>query len=519
LVDAIAGLVEKDIDFVFDALDGKLQQPEEPEEPEEPSGEDDKEKEDKVTKKEPEGKGHDINYREEPVAFFFVLFGLAFESLVDQGTSASQRLEILQALKRILRPVISGNAIYQDAIFTETMDTFDRLVLTETTPIQTVIVEIAQNLSLDHPAAKGDQERSDHLSDDIEQLFELTRSIILVLAGMLPNLRESTPLARFNVTSDESLTLIRLALRSLVDVASVFPSIIRNDLHACILHIFTTILATGICQSGVVPQALPIFRQFFHAITNTTESPEDIQVVSFQLRGCLTRFLTILTIAQRRESDISIPCAKNTLLAITFLLTAGGHVIPPQDPVLIRVLDEFLDCLQDVGLANVAASCIRSILVKPGSRSITDDVISRYLTPRLIAFLIACPLDNGDIPNDPENSRTVIARTLVSCISNATFSASELPAAISLVMSALLARAKREGESVHKESAGHLLELAKADQLAFRALVASMNTDQKGLLEEVLRSVGVGAVASKSDAEAEDNAPQAAPSIALRMDF
>ncbi|CAG7977263.1 unnamed protein product [Penicillium nalgiovense] len=512
LVDAIAGLVEKDIDFVFDALDGKLQPPQEP------SGAEGEEKEENAIKKE-EGKGHDINYREEPVAFFFVLFGLAFESLVDQGTSASQRLEILQALKRILRPVISGNAIYQDAIFTETMDSFDRLVLTEATPIQTVIVEIAQNLSLDHPAAKGDLERSDHLSDDIEQLFELTRSIILVLAGMLPNLRESTPLARFNVSSDESLTLIRLALRSLVDVASVFPSIIRNDLHACILHIFATILATGVCQEGVVPQALPIFRQFVHSITHTAQSPEDLEVVSFQLRGCLTRFLTILTIAQRRESDISIPCAKNTLLAITFLLTAGAHVIPPQEPVLIRVLDEFLDCLQDVGLATVAASCLRSILVKPGSRSTTDEVIGRHLIPRLIAFMVACPLDNGDVPSDPENSRTVVARTLVSCISNATFSTSQLPAATSLIMSALLARAKREGQSVHQESAGLLLELAKADQPTFRSLVATMNADQKSLLEEVLRSVGVGAVASKTDADAADNAPQAAPSIALRMDF
>ncbi|KAJ5139339.1 uncharacterized protein N7515_004187 [Penicillium bovifimosum] len=510
LVDAIAGLVEKDIDFVFDALDGKLQLPE-------PRGAEGEEKEEKPIKEE-EGKGHDINYREEPVAFFFVLFGLAFESLVDQGTSASQRLEILQALKRILRPVISGNAIYQDAIFTETMDSFDRLVLTEATPIQTVIVEIAQNLSLDHPAAKGDQERSDHLSDDIEQLFELTRSIILVLAGMLPNLRESTPLARFNVTSDESLTLIRLALRSLVDVASVFPSIIRNDLHACILHIFSTILATGICQSGVVPQALPIFRQFVHGITPTTDSPQDREVVSFQLRGCLTRFLTILTIAQRRESDTSVPCAKNTLLAITFLLTAGAHVIPPQEPVLIRVLNELLDCLQDVGLATVAASCLRSILIKPGPRSITDEVIARYLVPRLIAFMISCPLDNGDIPSDPENSRTVVARTLVACVSNGTFP-SESPAAISLVMSALLARAKREGETVHKESAGHLLELAKADQLTFRALVASMMPEQKALLEEVLRSAGIGAVASKTGVEEVDNTPQAAPSIALRMDF
>lgn len=509
-------MVEKDIDFVFDALDGKLQPAEEPSNSEEDGKKEDPAED--LPNGEVKGKGHDINYREEPVAFFFVLFGLAFESLVDQGTSTAQRLEILQALKRILRPVISGNAIYQDAIFSETMDTFDRLVLTESTPIQTVIVEIAQNLSLDHPAAKSDQERSDHLSDDIEQLFELTRSIILVLAGMLPNLRESTPMARFNVTSDDSLALIRLALRSLVDVAAVFPSIIRNDLHACILHIFSTILATGICQAEVVPQALPIFRQFIHGITHATELPEDEDVVAFQMRGCLTRFLTILTIAQRRESDSSIPCAKNTLLAITFLLTAGGHVLSPHDPVLVKVLNELLDCLQDVGLATVAASCLRSILLKPSPRYMTDDVIARYLIPRLIAFLVACPADNGDVPSDPENSRTVIARTLVTCLSNGTFSSAEVPTAASLVMSALLARAKREGQAVHKESAGHLLELAKADQLVFRTLVANMNAEQKSLIEEVLRSAGVGTGATKAS-EAVEHQQQAAPTIALRMDF
>ncbi|KAJ5166419.1 uncharacterized protein N7482_005200 [Penicillium canariense] len=520
LVNAIAGLVEKDIDFVFDALDGRLQLAEDANKPDtsEKKGDDEGEKDKDLPNGEPKGKGHDINYREEPVAFFFVLFGLAFEALVDQSTLASQRLQILQALKRILRPIISGNAIYQDAIFSETMDTFDRLVLTEATPIQTVIVEIAQNLSLDHPAAQSNQERSDHLSDDIEQLFELTRSIILVLAGMLPNLRESTPMARFNVTSDDSLALIRLALGSLVDVASVFPSIIRNDLHACILHIFTTILATGICQAEVVPQALPIFRQFIQSITQSSDIPEDLDVVAFQLRGCLTRFLTILTIAQRRESDSSMPCAKNTLLAITFLLTTGGHVLPPQEPVINSVLDELLDCLHDVGLATVAASCLRSILSKPGPRYMTDDVIARYLIPRLIAFLVSCPEDSGEVPSDPENSRSVIARTLVSCVTNSIFSPAAMPTATSLVMSALLARAKHEGQTVHTESAVYILELAKADQVIFRTLVANMNADQKSLLEEVLRSVGVGAGASKSG-DAEVITQQAAPTIALRMDF
>lgn len=490
--------------------------------PTEPS---EKENGEKVTNGETEGKGHEINYRDEPVAFFFVLFGLAFEALVGQSTSPSQRLGILQALRRILRPVISGNAIYQEAIFTETMDSLDRLVLTESIPIQTVIVEIARNLSLDHPSAKSGQARSDHLSDDIEQLFELTRSIILVLAGSLPNLRDSTPLVRFNVTSDESLSLIRLALSSLVDVASIFPSIIRDDLHACILHIFSTILATGLCQAEVVPQALPIFKNFIHWITRPSDAEpemlENLSVVSHQLRGCLTRFLTTLTIAQRRESESSLPCAKNTLLAITILLTTGGHVIPPQDPALPLILNELLDCLQDVGLANVAAGCIRSILLAPIPRSPTDQVIARYLTPRLIAFLIGCPMDSGETPNDPENCRTVIARTLVNCVSHGTFAMQEIPSAMSVVLSALLARGKREGQPVYKETAGLLLELAKAGQITFRGLVASMKPEQKALLEEVLRNVEVESGASKSgkDAAGQDSGQQNTPSIALRFDF
>ncbi|OOF91177.1 hypothetical protein ASPCADRAFT_155493 [Aspergillus carbonarius ITEM 5010] len=515
LVDAIAGLVERDIDFVFDALDGKS----------ELEGSEKPEKDDQQTPNdEPKGKGDNINYRDEPVAFFFVLFGLAFEALVDQSTTPSQRLEILQALKRILRPVISGNAIYQDAIFSETMDSLDRLALTETTPIQNVIVEIARNLSLDHPSAKGSEGRDDHLSDDIEQLFELTRSIILVLAGLLPNLRETTPLARFNVGSDDALSLIRLALSSLVNVASIFPSIIRNDLNACILHIFSTILATGLCQADVVPQALPIFKHFISGIANSPEvgpeQPENLGVVSRQLRGCLTRFLTTLTIAQRRESESSLPCAKNTLLAIAILLTSGGHIIPPQDPVISRVLDELLDCLQDVGLANVAAGCIRSILLTSNPQSPTSELVARYLTPRLIAFYVGCPSENGEVPNDPENSKAVVARTLVACITNAIFPANEMPTAISLIMSTLLSRAKRDGQAVYQETAIYLLELAKANQAVFRALVSTMSPERKTQLEEILRTTEADSGANR---HARDTTPsgseQAMPSIALRFDF
>ena len=138
LVDAIASLIDQDSNFVFDALDGKTNE---------------------VQSNGPGSREADINYRDEPVAFFFVLFGISIEALVTRPTNDSlnsepQTLGILSALKKILRPSVSGNAIFQDAVFSETIELFDRLALTEGLEVQLIIVDIVRNLCLTHPSAK-----------------------------------------------------------------------------------------------------------------------------------------------------------------------------------------------------------------------------------------------------------------------------------------------------------------------------------------------------------------------------
>lgn len=227
LVDAIASLIEQDSQFVFDALDGKSS----------PTG--------SVTGNVTRG---DINYRDEPVAFFFVLFGIAFEALVgrpgvDSLATKEQTLEILLALKKILHPSVCGHAIYQDIIFSETMDLLDRLVLTEGMAVQSAIVDIARALCVEHPAARKldvkDGKGGERLTEDIDQLFELTRLIVLVLAGLLPNLVDAKTMVRHQL-SEEAVNLIRVSLDSLVDAAEVFPAVIRMDLYASILHVFTS---------------------------------------------------------------------------------------------------------------------------------------------------------------------------------------------------------------------------------------------------------------------------------------
>ncbi|KAL2188568.1 hypothetical protein L209DRAFT_751552 [Thermothelomyces heterothallicus CBS 203.75] len=333
LVDAIASLIGQDSDFVFDALDGK-----------------------EVTGPNANGtsRGLDINYRDEPVAFFFVLFGIAFEALATKsGQSESlatqeQTLEILNALKKILHPSVSGQAIYREAIFSETMDLLDRLVLTEGLDVQGVIVEIARDLCLAHPAARKHEEADNgELSEDIEQLFELTRIIVLVLSGLLPNLSENPQPTRHQMT-EEAILLIKTSLNALVDAAGVFPAIIKTDLYACIIHIFATILATPSCQEVVVPQSLPTLKRFITSMSNSRQASEDGESqTDIQLLGCLRRFLSIYLHAQKREAPTSLACVKNCLLALTVLFTAGKNHLPASEPLVARFLEELLDCLTD----------------------------------------------------------------------------------------------------------------------------------------------------------------------------
>ncbi|RYC66035.1 hypothetical protein CHU98_g137 [Xylaria longipes] len=489
LVDAIASLIEQDSEFVFDALDGK-----ETDGPS-PSG---------------NSKGADINYRDEPVAFFFVLFGIAFEALAtrpgqtDSLATQEQTLEILQALKKILHPSVSGHAIYREAIFSETMDLLDRLVLTEGLNVQGVIVEIARALCVAHPSARkqGQADEGD-LSEDIEQLFELTRIIVLVLSGLLPNLTEANQPVRHQLT-EESVLLVRTGLSAIVDAAEVFPAIIKTDLHACIIHIFATILATPSCQEIIVPQALPMFKRFVTSMANSRGAGDGKSPTDTQVQGCLRRFLSIYLNAQKRDAPQSLQCVKNCLLAITILFTGGNNRLAATDRVVAKFLDEVLDCLTDRMTAKIAANCIKSLLLQK-SPTLADQSVARYLLPRLVAFV-----SNTD-PEDPEDARKLVAHTLTQYVS--VINKDHAQIAMSIVAPTLLSRAASEGPEVYKETSSRLLELASVDQSAFKGIVGAMSEGQKAFMEEVLRS-------GRQDNDADrDNTNAGQPSITLKMNF
>ena len=484
-VDAIATLIDEDSEFVFDALDGKVDQGA-------TNGTDHKDKE-------------LINYREEPTAFFFVLFGITFEALAarfddSDALARSRRLDILHALKRILRPSVAGTAVYGGAVFEETMDLMDRMILTEGLGIQTVIVEIARNMCIAHPSSrKSDDAEDETLSDDIDQLFELTRMIVLVLAGLVPGLAESNRPVRAEI-SDEAVALIRFALDSLVDAAEVFPSIIKSDLHACIFHLFITILGTGSCQAAVVPTALPIFRRFLDSISRSASSE-----TRKQIRSTLSRFLVILKNAQKRENEASLPCERNTLLASTILVTTAHSVFTAGDAAVSKLATEVAGALSNPMTTKTAAGCARTLLLMTDKSNAVHGPIAAILLPRLVAFLTT-PADLEDL----NEMYPVIATALVAfALSPKTVAPQARAAAYEVVLAALLAR------SAAPDTAARLVDLAAADATAFRAAVLRLNEDQRARLETVLKQSQSGANGhARKMSEAQQKV-----SIALRTDF
>ena len=135
-----------------------------------------------------------------------------------------------------------------------------------------------------------------------------------------------------------------------------------------------------------------------------------------------------------------------------------------------------------------------------------DASIARYLLPHLVAFV------TNTEPEDPERARPLVVQTLCKYVASA--GTGRVSAAMAVVVPTLLARASTEGEEVYEETSTRLLELAAADQGAFRGVVGGMSGGQKAFLEEVIRA---GRQAAATAATPSGGSSQ--PSITLKMDF
>ncbi len=91
-----------------------------------------------------------IKKREDPTAFFYILFGLVYEALStsspDSGSANSGRqtlvIACLDTLKALVKPEYAGKAILEPNIFDEFISLLYRMAMTEPAAVQVYLVEV-----------------------------------------------------------------------------------------------------------------------------------------------------------------------------------------------------------------------------------------------------------------------------------------------------------------------------------------------------------------------------------------
>ena len=459
-VHAIATLIDQDKEFVFEALD-------------------------KRTKSSSNG---DIDYRGEPAAFFMVLFGICFEALAHASMESSgnqdANIRILTALQSILRPAICGTIVYTEPIYTEIIDLFGRLLLTEGILTQVIIVDIAASLAKHHPLCQSAQDSMDgpeaeKTQEYVDQLFDLARLTILPLTIVFS--WDRTENGKEVTRVDTSLPrLARSCIAHFVELAELFPPIIKLDLYNSLFHVFGNVLCSGTTQATVVPAILPPFKEFVQNVSSSLEkTPEDVGMLIGPIKFVLSNLIT---------KDLTVLALNNSILASTILVSSLGSLFSSS-----RIVSEFcafiVKHMSNEETRKSAIWSAKSILTAKDPRVMR---IQRQFVVSLTTLIIK------------KQAQSSTALELLMDFAHIPLS-STLKFLVPLLL--IYDSTTQDASDVRQHLAHRMLSLVSSDPAQFRSFVETVPLAERAALESILRT----ATAQKVSVE------ETTPAISLRQ--
>ncbi|QPG73292.1 hypothetical protein FOA43_000601 [Brettanomyces nanus] len=245
---------------------------------------------------------------DEATNFFFIVFGQCMEFLIKlssrkQVIDDKQEAIVLESLQKLLRLDMALKILFKDLIFPEFIDLLDRLVSISSTDIQLCIVDLCKNVFEGYFNMPSDASAKlpDELSNDVDRLFELIRVNTLVIARILPFVRDRyIDMDKMHPVSQSDLVLLKKSFDAIVEMIGYLPDVMRVDLYSCILYIFTLIYQLG--NGDIISMLLPTLKRTITNFEMIDSSDPNLLNFYATIKGYLKRdtsyaLLTVLIIA------------------------------------------------------------------------------------------------------------------------------------------------------------------------------------------------------------------------------
>ncbi|KAH9948465.1 ARM repeat-containing protein [Amylocystis lapponica] len=431
--------------------------------------------------------------REEPTAFFFVVFGLVYETLVTSvpdSDAAAHRTSIvaLKALKCLVQEKYCGKVFNDTAIFEELVNLFYRMALTEASNVQVYLVETIASLAHNLTSKKGGTLTNGHVLSR-EELLELPQVHCLRICAYV--LRRAITGAHNGAIHDGSspmdkIKLINAAFDAFSTVAAGFGPAQKDEFRAVAVTLYSELLKDETSEADLVGPTL----QSLKALLERPPSPADSEKYERVVHGLLSACLLNVDEMRGRQGHISTRKIKNNLLAAVLILTVVPLSIKVSSAIIEHccfLISQKLVAADEISLT--AAHCAKTLVLASTSGNVALRQCAKLLLPGMIECLAQIAAASDD---DASGRQLATMGEIYKAFSALFLSFSEELRARSLgiLMPAtilLLDPSRQSPTPIHSQSVTQLLSFAAASPSAFKEATAKLGVSMRESLEGSVR--------------------------------
>ena len=179
-------------------------------------------------------------HQDELKSFMFLLIGRCLDELSKCEDTNNKKIQLLISLNNILKSSPLQSIILDKYVFQEFVSIFERIIKRSDTQEKQVVAKLLDTLISSYIREKKTSEK---FLEDIDELYELLRLLLIMVADILPFIELNSYDIDCNIIiSSENVILITRIFTILGQNILEFPHMFKIDLYACLLFVIGKIL-------------------------------------------------------------------------------------------------------------------------------------------------------------------------------------------------------------------------------------------------------------------------------------
>ncbi|KAG9047376.1 hypothetical protein FS837_002429 [Tulasnella sp. UAMH 9824] len=465
--------------------------------------------------------------KDEPTAYFFIIFGLVFEALTASSADANATpaaleaaVTALEALRSLVRPEYAGKAILDPSTFDELSNLFYRMAMTSAPIVQINLIAVLASLA----SSQKDKLIAGIKASGASEPFPGDSPLTHCLRICSYVLRQAVPSASRRGASgvsgsvEDRVALLTTTFRAFTIIGDAFGPEKKEEVRAVAVALYTELLKDEYSTVDLTGPTLPSLK----AILDATASPvagAGLEKYQKLVHGLLSACLSHIDEMRGREGVAAAIKVKNNLLTSVLIVT-----VVPQNVKLSRtavehccyVIAQKLEEGSTSEISVTAAHCAKTIMIAATAGNTLLGHCVKLLIPGMIHYIASLASSvEENAEGGAQNATQIqgideVLKAFVAFFNSVPDEHRARLLGVLLPLCVLLLDPARSPPApLHTRTISHLLSFATTSPAAFKEATGKLGAPEREKLETSIRQAVGGAKTAATEKAAK-------PAISLR---